>query len=110
MELELYAPIDPNRSSWAFGSVGTVKFKLAKVPSRGSHRGSSHNLFTPLFAPLSTHLGLPPLRTSIHTVLWPPGRFEGLEAADEAQQLLVQDARVVGAPGEGGGGGPQGEG
>jgi len=33
MELELFAPIDPARSSWAFGSVGTIKFKLIKKTS-----------------------------------------------------------------------------
>ena len=30
IDLELYAPIDPNASSWSFGSVGTVRFQLVK--------------------------------------------------------------------------------
>ena len=31
VDLELFAPIDPNRSTWGFGSVGTVKFVLRKA-------------------------------------------------------------------------------
>jgi len=30
IDVDLYAPIDPNASSWSFGSVGTVRFQLKK--------------------------------------------------------------------------------
>jgi len=35
VHLELFAPIDPNRSTWSFGSVGTVKFVLRKASAGG---------------------------------------------------------------------------
>ena len=34
VNLEFFEPIDPENSSWSFGSVGTVKFVLQKAAAR----------------------------------------------------------------------------
>jgi flagellar biosynthesis GTPase FlhF len=43
VDIELYAPIDPNASSWSFGSVGTVRFQLQKKVEERWERLSASN-------------------------------------------------------------------
>ena len=43
VDIELFAPIEPNASSWSFGSVGTVRFVLAKKAEEKWERLSASN-------------------------------------------------------------------
>lgn len=43
IDLELYAAIDTNASSWAFGSVGTVRFVLKKAIEKRWERLTASN-------------------------------------------------------------------